>query len=190
MQMLERREKSVAARGYIFPCALTTGKGLQSRIRSWDKTFFLTPPWNWIRPQMLQTQPDDSMSDCHFCRIPASDGDSSGKDLHGYADDELGHVGGLPELYAKTQKVHAELVTKGKTKKKEIKFNLSLTLCTFDKKQRCGDDSLLLRGEDFKGASREHLIEHVEKGNGHPRGGQIQGHARHLTFSLILNVVL
>lgn len=128
------------------------------------------------------------MSDCHFCRIPASDGDSSGKDLHGYADDELGHVAGLPELYAKTQKVHAELVTKGKTKK-EIKFNLSLMLCTFDKKQRCGDDSLLLRGEDFKGASREHLIEHVEKGNGHPRGGQIQGHARHLTFSLILNVV-
>lgn len=38
----------------VIPCALTTGKGWQSKIRSWDKTFFLTSPWNWISPQKLQ----------------------------------------------------------------------------------------------------------------------------------------
>lgn len=31
--------------------------------------------------------------------------------LHRYADIELGHILGLPELFAKIQKVHTELVT-------------------------------------------------------------------------------
>lgn len=30
-------------------------------MSSWDKTFFLTAPWNWIRPQMLQAQTQDSV---------------------------------------------------------------------------------------------------------------------------------
>ena len=34
-------------------CELTTGKGWQSSISSWAKTFFLTSPWNWISPQKL-----------------------------------------------------------------------------------------------------------------------------------------
>lgn len=34
-------------------CELTTGKEWQSSISSWDKTFFLTSPWNWISPQKL-----------------------------------------------------------------------------------------------------------------------------------------
>lgn len=34
-------------------CELTTGKGWQSSMSSWLKTFFLTSPWNWISPQKL-----------------------------------------------------------------------------------------------------------------------------------------
>lgn len=35
------------------PWKLTTGKEWQSSINNWDKTFFLTSPWNWISPQKL-----------------------------------------------------------------------------------------------------------------------------------------
>lgn len=45
-------------------------------------------------------------------------------------------------------------------------------------KPRTADDSLLLAGEDLKRASGEHLVEHVEEGNGHPGRGQSQGHER------------
>lgn len=91
----------------VIPCALTTGKGWQSRIKSWDKTFFLTSPWNWISPQKLKKHRSCYSVSAAFQYMM----NMWEEVLHRYADIELGHVLGLPELFAKIQKVHTELVT-------------------------------------------------------------------------------
>lgn len=46
---------------------LTTGNGWQSSSSSWDKTLFLTFPWNWISPQKLRnTRQRHQLRRCHF----------------------------------------------------------------------------------------------------------------------------
>lgn len=99
------------------------------------------------------------------------------RDLRRDADDELGHVGGLAEVHAESQEVHAERVA-GERRERERERLKSWICRTTGAKQRPAHHSLLLSGEDLKGASGEHLIEHVEEGDGHPGGGQTQGHKR------------
>lgn len=94
--------------GYV----LTTGNGWQSSSSSWDKTFFLTVPWNWISPQKLRNtwQRCQLQAGVSFCIGVAWSYLSDGN-LHRDAGGQLGNVLGLPELFAEIQKIHTELMT-------------------------------------------------------------------------------
>ena len=94
-------------------------------------------------------------------------------DLHSRAGTQLRNTFGLLELFAEIQKLHTERMTCKKQRQNNISSHRHHAQCfvfCFFFNTKPSQHSLLLCGEDFKAAVREHLIEHLKERDRHPGG--------------------